>query len=305
MTKINPESEFRFEFRTYCEGVARHHAEDDIQELLSLEADRPERCAKALRKFYKKEADKILEAERYRQAKQQVSALPFDLAFGAIETPATVAAYESNPVYMEAAARLTKELVSKGFEINPFMEAANSFVSNPNPLFWKLIELPIFSDFIYLERKQYVLTWIGERLKALKESDRPGGAIPADDKAGPATGEHESQPAAKVSNEDKDKKELQTLEKLLPSGDIDATLRVMRKLELTNDLNQWKHGTRKGPIMAVVHVLIDRGKVKESDKVLAAKLLAKKIGTTISERTTRNTSHHMEDMKAELKALIK
>ena len=141
MTKIKTESEFRFEFRAYCEGVARHHAEDDIQELLSLEADRPERSAKALRKFYKKEADKILEVERYRQAKRNVSALPFDMAFDAIETPATVAAFEENHT----------------------------------ALFWKLEETPTFSDLIYLERKQFVLTWIGERLKALNESDRPAG----------------------------------------------------------------------------------------------------------------------------------
>lgn len=153
MTKIKTESEFRFEFRAYCEGVARHHAEDDIQELLSLEADRPERSAKALRKFYKKEADKILEVERYRQAKRNVSALPFDMAFDAIETPATVAAFEENHT----------------------------------ALFWKLEETPTFSYFIYLERKQNVLAWIGERLKALKESDRPVGVIPTDDKAAPAT----------------------------------------------------------------------------------------------------------------------
>lgn len=168
MTKINPESEFRFEFRTYCKGVARHHAEDDIQKISDRESDFDK---SEKEQFYIEEKDEIRKKdERYRQAKQQVSALPFDMAFDAIETPATVAAFEENHT----------------------------------ALFWKLEETPTFSDLIYLDRKQIVLAWIGERLKALNESDRPAGAIPTDDKAAPATGEPESQPAAKVSIDGKE-----------------------------------------------------------------------------------------------------
>lgn len=136
MTKIKTESEFRFEFRSYCKASAAFQASDEIQELLSIENDLPERSAKALRKFYKKAGKRIMEDERYRQAKRNVSALPFDIAFDAIETPATVAAYEENHT----------------------------------ALFWKLEETPTFIGFIYLERKQIVLAWIGERLKALNES---------------------------------------------------------------------------------------------------------------------------------------
>ncbi len=178
MTKIKTESEFRFEFRAYCKASAAFQASDEKHELSSLENDLPERSAKALRKFYKKAGKRIMEDERYRQAKRNVSVLPFDIAFDAIETPATVAAYVSNPIYME------KESELAGKEV---------FVSDPNPLFWKLEATPYFSDFIYLERKQIVLAWIGERLKVLNESDLPAGAISTDDKAAPATREPESQ----------------------------------------------------------------------------------------------------------------
>lgn len=105
----------------------------------------------------------------------------------------------------------------------------------------------------------------------------------------------------KATNE---KEEPQKFENFLDPKDIDATLRAMRKEGIINDLNLWIHGSRKGAIMAVVQTLIDRGKIIDKDKGLVARLLAEKIGTTISERTIRNTSHHMNDLITQLKALI-
>ena len=87
-------------------------------------------------------------------------------------------------------------------------------------------------------------------------------------------------------------------------ADIEMTFKAMRKCRIINDANKWIYGGKKAAIVAVIAVLKKRDKLKEVSKEVAAKLLAEKIGVTISERTTRNESYRKEDLVKELTALI-
>lgn len=87
--------------------------------------------------------------------------------------------------------------------------------------------------------------------------------------------------------------------------DVNSTFEAMRKCGIINDANMWIYGRKKAAIVAVIDVLLERVKLQEVSRVAAAKLLAEKVGISISERAVRSNTHRRDDLIAQFKALIK
>jgi hypothetical protein len=87
-------------------------------------------------------------------------------------------------------------------------------------------------------------------------------------------------------------------------NDLELTFNAMRKLAIINDANQWIYGRKTGAIAAVIDVLKKRNKIKILPDATLAKLLAEKVGTSIGERTTRDTPKYFQELIKDLKVLI-
>lgn len=108
----------------------------------------------------------------------------------------------------------------------------------------------------------------------------------------------------KPKNEEIENYENLTFEDVFHKQDeIEFILKVCRDLQILDDEYKFK-GRLKNRILAIIHVLKSRKKIKNLDDKILAPLFAKKFGTTISDRAIRDRPNYYDELRKELKVQI-